>query len=103
MDFPTRLQDVHRRPGAYGLDGSYLNYVAFVNGADAASDGELLRNFRPWLAERLGRGTNLVWWVLVQDIYVADADVPGDAPLDNEALCNRMFSLLIEYLTDGAD
>ncbi|MET9078857.1 hypothetical protein ABZX95_43600 [Streptomyces sp. NPDC004232] len=102
MEFPTRLRDAHRRPGAYGLDGSYLNYVAFINGGDAATDGELLRGFRPWLAERLGHGTNLVWWALVQEIYAAEANVPSDAPSANEDLCNLLFSLLSEYLAGDA-
>lgn len=102
MDFPTRLRDVHRRPGAYGLDGSYLSYVAFINGGDAATDGQLLRGFRPWLAERLGHGTNLVWWALVRKICAAEIGIPSDAPLDNEDLCNCMFGLLGEYLAQEA-
>ncbi|MFH8336527.1 hypothetical protein [Streptomyces sp. AM6-12] len=102
MDFPTRLGDVRRRPGAYGLDGSYLNYVAFINGGDAATDGALLRGFRPWLAEKLGHGTNLVWWALVQKLHAAETGVPSDAPLADEALCDRLFSLLSEYFADGA-
>ncbi|MER8115612.1 hypothetical protein [Streptomyces sp. NPDC094031] len=102
MDFPTRLRDVQRRPGAYGLDGSYRNYVAFINGGDAATDGELLRGLRPWLAERLGHGANLVWWVLVEKTYAAEAGVPSDAPLADEDLCDRLFGLLSEYFADGA-
>ncbi|MGR6973957.1 hypothetical protein ACU639_30915 [Streptomyces cynarae] len=102
MDLPTRLRDVHRRPGAYGIDGSYGNYVAFINGGDAATDGELLRGFRSWLAERLGHGTNLVWWALVQEICVSEAGVRSHAPLDNDDLCECMFRLLNEYLVEDA-
>ncbi|MFE1754720.1 hypothetical protein [Streptomyces anandii] len=76
--------------------------MAFINGADAATDGELLRGFRPWLAKRLGHGENLVWWALVQEVCAAEASAPSVAQLADEDLCNRLFSLLDEYLADDA-
>lgn len=100
MDFAARLHDVRRRPGAYGLDGSYENFVALINGADAATEWELLRGFRPWLAQKLGRGANLVWWVLVQELFAAEVGAQRTAMLYEAQLCERMFDLLAEYFAD---
>ncbi|MFF4815792.1 hypothetical protein ACFY2K_14535 [Kitasatospora sp. NPDC001309] len=97
MDFSTLLQNVQRRPGAYGLDGSYREFVAFINGCDAMQDWGLLKGFGEWLAERLGHGANLVWWELVRQIFVSDhGSVAGES--DDEALCSRMFVLMGEFL-----
>lgn len=97
MDFVTRLQDVRRRPGAYGLDGSYVNLVAFINGADAATDWELLQGFRPWLAQKLGHGANLVWWSLVEKVCVQNAEVQKATSLDDARMCECVFDLLTEF------
>lgn len=100
MEFSARLHDVRRRPAAYGLDGSYTNFVAFINGADAATGSELLRAFRPWLAHKLGRGANLVWWVLVQELFATEAGAQRMTMLYEAQLCERMFDLLAEYFAD---
>ncbi|HET9142308.1 hypothetical protein [Actinophytocola sp.] len=97
MDFATLLGNVQRRPGAYGLDGSYREFVAFVNGCDARQDWLLLNGFREWLAERLGRGANLVWWELVRQICLAEWGSAAGEPEDT-ALSARMFELLGEFL-----
>ncbi|MEU1625331.1 hypothetical protein ABZ746_08350 [Streptomyces sp. NPDC020096] len=94
VDFPTLLRNVQQRPGAYGLDGSYREFVAFVNGYDASRDWELLSGFREWLAERLGHGTNLVWWELVRQLCA----VEPEGAVDDQTLCGRMFALLNEFL-----
>ena len=94
MDFPALLQLVERRPGAYGLDGSYREFVAFINGCDAIADGEPLAGLREWLAERLGRGANLVWWELVRQIHRSGRD----APPSDETLVPAMFALLREFI-----
>ncbi|MEV7355121.1 hypothetical protein [Kitasatospora sp. NPDC091276] len=99
MDFHTLLRNVQRRPGAYGLDGSYREFVAFINGCDAMQDWELLKGFRQWLAERLGRGANLVWWELVRQIFVSD-NGDGTGESEDEALCSRMFVLMSEFLAN---
>ncbi|MEU1627053.1 hypothetical protein ABZ746_17370 [Streptomyces sp. NPDC020096] len=94
MDFSTLLRNVEHRPSAYGLDGSYREFVAFVNGCDASRDRELLSDFPEWLAERLGRGANLVWWELVRQLCA----VEQDDEMDDQALCGWMFALLNDFL-----
>jgi hypothetical protein len=95
VDFATFLRNVERRPGAYGLDGSYREFVAFVNGCDASRDWELLAGFREWIAQRLGHGSNLVWWELVRQLCVAERE----GEMDDQTLCGRMFALLNEFLS----
>ncbi|GAA2723374.1 hypothetical protein [Actinocorallia aurantiaca] len=93
MDFPTLLRDVQRRPGAYGLDGSYREFVAFINGCNAIADRSPLDGFREWLAERLGLGANLVWWELVRRIHGSEHEA---SPAD-EDVARTMFALLYEF------
>lgn len=93
MDFSTLLQHLERRPGAYGLDGSYREFVAFINGCDAIADQAPLTGLREWLAGRLGRGANLVWWELVRQIHRSEQS----APLTDETLVPTMFALLREF------
>ncbi|MFE7608254.1 hypothetical protein [Streptomyces celluloflavus] len=97
MDFSTLLLNMERRPGAYGLNGSYQDFVAFINGCDAIQDWTLLLGFRDWLAERLGRGTNLVWWELVRQIYESEHETSASESTD-EIVCGQMFALLREFL-----
>ncbi|WP_141689536.1 hypothetical protein [Streptomyces sp. DI166] len=75
--------------------------MAFVNGCDAIRDGDLLSGFREWLAERLGRGANLVWWELVRQISAAEPRNECGEPEDS-VLVDRMFELLDEFLTRRA-
>jgi len=102
VDFSTLLRNLQRRPGAYGLNGSYREFVAFINGCDAIQDWELLGGFRERLAQRLGHGSNLVWWELVRQIFVSEREIASDA-LENEELCGFMFALLGEYLNREAE
>ncbi|MGN5380713.1 hypothetical protein ACQ4WX_37135 [Streptomyces lasalocidi] len=38
----------------------------------------------------------------MQEMYAAETGAPSGVPLDNEELCDRMFSLLTEYAADDA-
>ncbi|WP_177235331.1 hypothetical protein [Streptomyces sp. MUSC 14] len=38
----------------------------------------------------------------MQEVYAAETGAPSGVPLDNEELCDRMFSLLTEYAADDA-
>ncbi|MFI6367974.1 hypothetical protein ACIBG0_35130 [Nocardia sp. NPDC050630] len=97
MEFSDRLRDVRRRPGNYGLDGSYREFVAFVNGADAVTDWTLLDGFRAWLAQKLGQGSNLVWWELVRQICAHEQHIGRD-DIEDAHLTNRALELIDEFL-----
>jgi hypothetical protein len=42
MDYRELLRATHRRPQMYGLDGSYANYCAFIQGLDVGNNWGLL-------------------------------------------------------------
>ncbi|MFE9969057.1 hypothetical protein [Streptomyces sp. NPDC005525] len=71
MEFERIVSDVYKRPNAYGLNGGYREFVAFLNGVNAASEGRLLDGFSASLANRLGGGGNLYWALLVAQLALA--------------------------------
>ena len=104
VDYQKLFSDVHRRPGAYGLDGSYPQAVAFVMGCDAGNDWGLLISFPEWLALQAGGGRNLVWSSLVLRIALPTRpDVTPATILDpqhNEQAVETLFRLLNQFLTE---
>jgi len=56
---------------------------SFIEGFDAASDGEPLRGFREWLLLQRGSFTNLCWFMLIRERVFPDTD-PGDFPAEGE-------------------
>jgi len=108
MDTRKRLADVRRRTDAYGLDGSFREYVAFVNGYDMAwndtqDDHRLLAGFSRWLGEQLGGGGNVVWWNLVLRLALPEMPVDTahrDLNADQDrAASDTLFTLLDHYLS----
>lgn len=65
MDTARILEYLRSRPGIVGLDGSFGQVAAFVEGVNAAQDGLFLTGFREWLIVRAGVGANLTWRGLV--------------------------------------
>lgn len=65
VDYQQLFVEVSKRPGMYGLDGSFGQFVAFLNGVDAGNDLQLLAGFPEWPIVRLGDGNNLAWSGLV--------------------------------------
>ena len=95
MDYRTLFANVRRRPGLYGLDGSFGQYCAFLTGLDTGNAGQLLVGLREWLVVRVGTGNNLVWPALVKH-----AAFPGQHPfqgLDEQHLVDTLFDLLDEF------
>ncbi|WP_059011071.1 hypothetical protein [Streptomyces specialis] len=74
MNFTHVITDVRRRPNAYALRG-YREFVAFVNGYNTATGGQLLDGFSARLAGRLGRGGNLHWAELIAKLATAPEEV----------------------------
>lgn len=93
VEFATLLTGIRRKPGAYGLSGSYREYVAFLNGCDEIQDGGVLAGLSEWLSDELGKGSNLVWWELVRQIAVSEHG-DGDGEVEEYILVGRMFELL---------
>ena len=107
MEYQGLFAEIHRRPGLYGLDGSYAQFCVFIDGVDHGNDGALLTGFREWLVPRAGLGNNLVWRSLVLHLAFPGADRPMAAPTDspqaNEAAVELLFALLAEFLNLKAE
>ncbi|WP_157978990.1 MULTISPECIES: hypothetical protein [Nocardia] len=103
MDYRQLFVEISKRPGIYGLDGSFGQFVAFLNGVDAGNDWRLLTGFREWLVVRLGDGNNLVWSGLVLHLAFPSQqsgwrELVAD-PQDNRIAVDMLFGLLDEFLT----
>ncbi|MER6768184.1 hypothetical protein ABT389_00220 [Streptomyces bacillaris] len=68
MEYRQLFTDVRRRPGSYGLSGSFREAVAFINGCDAGNSWGLLVGFREWLALKAETEANLAWPFLILKI-----------------------------------
>ncbi|MFF5145284.1 hypothetical protein ACFY6U_37160 [Streptomyces sp. NPDC013157] len=101
MDFSRLLRDVQKRPDAYGLNGGYREFVAFVNGCNSATGGRLLDGFSAYLAQSFGSGGNLYWALLVAKLGVAPNeirhvdDISGAAEMQ---VVSRLFVELLKFL-----
>jgi hypothetical protein len=106
VDYRTLFAEISRRPGLYGLDGSFDQFRAFVSGADAGNDWRFLTGFREWLIVRLGYGNNLTWPGLVLRLAFPE-DQPDlrnrlKDPDRNRIACETLFRLLDEFLARRA-
>ncbi|WAP55280.1 hypothetical protein [Streptomyces sp. S465] len=103
MDYRQLFTDTHRRPNAYGLDGSYHQYVAFITGCDAGNDWGLLVGFPEWLALKAGTEANVAWPSLVLKVaeQFGAGDYSSDAKSNSKAVA-ALFSLLDEFLSERA-
>lgn len=107
MDYRQLFSGIGKRPGLYGLDGSFREFVAFLSGVDAGNDWQLLTGFREWLIVRLGFGDNLVWSGLVLHLAFPGQqsglrDLMAD-PENNRIAVDRLFELLDEFLARRAE
>ncbi|MEU5096954.1 hypothetical protein [Streptomyces sp. NPDC020996] len=101
MNFNQLLKDAQRRPGAYGLNGGYREFIAFINGCNAATGGHLLDGFSAHLAKRLGSGGNLYWALLVAKLGVAPDGIRRVDDISEAAenqVVSRLFAELLEFL-----
>ncbi|MEV6957583.1 hypothetical protein [Streptomyces sp. NPDC051183] len=101
----TAIANARLRPGMFGLDGSFSEYVAFLVGMDTAMEGSLLGDFSEWLATRSGKGgRNLFWPVLVLlETELSDLHRENWHNLEGEEgshAVSTLFELLNEFLED---
>ena len=104
-DFAELLTKIQARPRMWIADERFTTFVAFVDGADAASRGELLAGFREWLAAEYGwAGSSYSWCGLIAHRVLPDHVESrrslGD--LDEEKsgpLIAEMFNRLVSFLS----
>ncbi|NEA61529.1 hypothetical protein [Streptomyces sp. SID12488] len=104
MDFVRIFSDVRRRPNSYGLNGGYREFVAFINGCNAATGAELLQGFPERLAAKLGSGANLYWALLVANLASSPVRVRHLDDLSQqqqERAVAVLFDELLEFLNLG--
>ncbi|WP_317441970.1 hypothetical protein [Streptomyces collinus] len=104
MELVRIFSDVKRRPSAYGLNGGYREFVAFLNGANAASGGKLLRGFSDFLAGKIGSGQNLYWALLVAQIAAAPEPIASPDEIlgaQEQVAIDCLFRELLEFLNEG--
>jgi hypothetical protein len=77
VDYRKLFSDLQRRPGMFGLDGSFGQFCAFLTGVDAGHDWQFLTGFRELLVTRGGTGNHLTWTGLV--VRLALRPRPGTA------------------------
>ncbi|MFH9651111.1 hypothetical protein ACIOHR_20065 [Streptomyces anulatus] len=77
MEYRQLFADVRRRPGSYGLSGSFWETVAFISGCDAGNSWGLLIGFREWLALKADTEANLAWPFLVLKVAKVTAGDSG--------------------------
>lgn len=98
------LEGIRRRPGAYGLDGSYRLFTTYIAGFHAGSGHTVLEGFREWLIVRVRGGDNLVWEALV--LMPAFPGETGRSPfvrMDDErnaVAVGVLFASLDRFLAD---
>lgn len=100
MSLPYNLDNVRKCPSMCLPVVSYDAAVAYVEGANAACDGGLLRGFREWLIVKFGGGNSLVWWALVLFLIFPESKNPlveYDKFDDQQALIEQMYGLLDNF------
>jgi hypothetical protein len=104
FSFREHLELIRTRPGMYGLDGSYGDYVTYLYGYDAGTQGSALLGFREWLLLRLGRRSSFVWSSLITELAVpGDSGSFGHRGLDeeqNRTAVRALFQFLGDFLQD---
>lgn len=99
MNYRELFTLVHRRPGMYGLDGSFKHFSIFVDGCDAGSSWTLLTGFREWLIVQVNDRDNLVWPALVLWLAFPSGKRPDELDAnDNAVAVEMLFRLLDEFL-----
>jgi hypothetical protein len=82
MKYRELFQQIRKRPGMWGLDGSYGQYCAFLHGCDAGNAWSLLIGFREWLVVRFTeahRPDNVAWSDLI--LWLAFPECERATPL----------------------
>ncbi|MFD1937048.1 hypothetical protein ACFSKW_36820 [Nonomuraea mangrovi] len=93
------LEDIRRRLGAYGLDGSYQLFTTYIAGFDAGSGHTLLEGFREWLIVQVNGGNNLVWEALVLMLAF-----PGETgPFSSERMDEERNAVAVGVLFDALE
>ena len=100
----TFLRQARKRPSLLGLDGSFGEYVAFLNGLDLGAGGRALEGFGEWVGRRTGhQGWELVWPLLVLREASVDRSAGAWHELtaeDDARAAVTLFELLSEFARD---
>ncbi|NIH81299.1 hypothetical protein [Amycolatopsis viridis] len=99
MDNASRLADVMRRPGMYGI-ATLEQAIMFVGGFDAATEFTFLEGFGNWLAAKGAGGENQTWMSLVVRIIDRRTVESERRDLDDERILDMFFGIVRDYLDE---
>jgi hypothetical protein len=97
--FREHLELIRTRPGMYGLDGSYRDFVTYLYGYDAGTRDTALLGFREWLLLKLDLHSGRSWPSLVLTLAVPDTSPRLPYTALNEVQDNTAVSALFQLLT----
>ncbi len=101
MDLKRTLELLRDHPAVLGVDGSFGQAAAFIEGVNVGQQGGMLAGFREWLVFRAGDGANLNWRGLLLRLALPDGYQGGLAGLssdDEQKLIGMLFDQLGEFL-----
>ncbi|MER5624018.1 hypothetical protein ABT061_23580 [Streptosporangium sp. NPDC002544] len=102
MEYRQLFREIHKRPGMYGLDGSFKSYEAFLMGCDAGNDWGLFSGFREWLIMRLGSQSSFGWPGLVLQLALPEKPSLPLSPESDAKAVELLFELLDQFMEERA-
>ncbi len=103
MDVGRTLDFLRSRPGLLGLDGSFGQHAAFVDGINAGQDGGFLLGFREWLIVRADVGANLTWRGLVLRLSLPNGAESGNLSNLSADEDKQIAAAFVELLSEFID
>lgn len=94
------FSSVRRRPEMFGVPSTFRGICAFVQGADAGNEWQLLAGFREFLVVRADKGPNLTWTGLALHIAFPGNEYLADGLLDDPGRERHAIDTLLDLLDE---
>jgi hypothetical protein len=102
LGFREAIEALGQSPSGYIPFFSPETAIAFVQGLEFRDGHDPLRGFQPWLAGRLGGGTNVGWCGLARIAVRPGEPLPVAAGSEEDAKARAVLELVLEYLRETA-
>lgn len=91
MDYSKLFDSIRAHPSGYGLDGSFRNYYAFIEGLNFGNNARLLVGFREFLVAQLSRDHDNVGTLGLLEYVAFEGDRPRQGPDHDDPDTNAML------------